>query len=102
MRKSERHAPSARQERGNNRTVHRRARRKASLAFPAQSGARWWNTLPVPTTHVLSSDMAGTMAANGSGAQISTVRSLALTWVLTLPCAIALSACLTFVFRHLF
>jgi len=62
----------------------------------------WVEHLPVSTTHVLSSDMAGTMAANGSGAQLSTVRSLALTWVLTLPCAIALSACLIFVFRHPF
>jgi PiT family inorganic phosphate transporter len=58
--------------------------------------------LPVSTTHVLSSGVAGTMAANGSGVQMSTVRSLALAWVLTLPCAIALSAFLFFVFRHLF
>ena len=58
--------------------------------------------LPVSTTHVLSSGVAGTMAANGSGVQMSTVRSLALAWVLTLPCAIGLSAFLFFLFRHLF
>ncbi|WGJ15119.1 inorganic phosphate transporter [Methylocapsa sp. D3K7] len=58
--------------------------------------------LPVSTTHVLSSGVAGTMAANGSGVQMSTVRSLLLAWVLTLPCAIGLSAFLFFVFRHLF
>lgn len=57
--------------------------------------------LPVSTTHVLSSGVAGTMAANGSGLQMSTVRSLALAWVLTLPCAIALSAFLFFAFRQL-
>jgi PiT family inorganic phosphate transporter len=57
--------------------------------------------LPVSTTHVLSSGVAGTMAANGSGVQMSTIRSLALAWVLTLPCAIALSATLFFVFRTL-
>ncbi|HTV33100.1 MAG TPA: inorganic phosphate transporter [Methylocella sp.] len=57
--------------------------------------------LPVSTTHVLSSGVAGTMAANGSGIQMSTVRSLALAWVLTLPCAIALSAFLFFLFRHI-
>jgi inorganic phosphate transporter, PiT family len=33
---------------------------------------------------------------------MSTIRSLALAWVLTLPCAITLSAFLFFVFRHLF
>jgi inorganic phosphate transporter, PiT family len=58
--------------------------------------------LPVSTTHVLSSGVAGTMAANGSGVQMSTVRSLALAWVLTLPCAIGFSAFLFFAFSHLF
>jgi inorganic phosphate transporter, PiT family len=55
--------------------------------------------LPVSTTHVLSSGVAGTMAANGSGLQWSTVRSIALAWVLTLPAAIMLSATLYYVFR---
>jgi inorganic phosphate transporter, PiT family len=57
--------------------------------------------LPVSTTHVLSSGVAGTMAANGSGVQMSTVRSILLAWVLTLPSAVALSAFLFFVFRRL-
>ena len=47
--------------------------------------------LPVSTTHVLSSGVAGTMAANRSGLQWSTVRNLAMAWVLTLPVAILLS-----------
>ena len=58
--------------------------------------------LPVSTTHVLSSGVAGTMAANGSGIQMSTVRSLALAWVLTLPVAILLSGSLYFLFRQVF
>jgi len=58
--------------------------------------------LPVSTTHVLSSGVAGTMAANKSGLQMSTVRNLLMAWVLTLPAAILLSGCLYFVFRHLF
>jgi PiT family inorganic phosphate transporter len=58
--------------------------------------------LPVSTTHVLSSGVAGTMAANGSGLQWGTVRSLILAWVLTLPVSIALSAGLYWVFRMLF
>jgi PiT family inorganic phosphate transporter len=58
--------------------------------------------LPVSTTHVLSSGVAGTMAANGSGLQWSTVRSLILAWVLTLPVSIALSAGLYWVFRSVF
>jgi PiT family inorganic phosphate transporter len=57
--------------------------------------------LPVSTTHVLSSGVAGTMAANGSGLQWSTVRSIALAWVLTLPAAIMLSGTLYYVFRSM-
>jgi len=58
--------------------------------------------LPVSTTHILTSGVAGTMAANGSGLQWGTVKNLALAWVLTLPAAITLSACLFALFRWLF
>ena len=47
--------------------------------------------LPVSTTHVLSSGVAGTMWANKSGIQPETVREIALAWILTLPVAMALS-----------
>jgi PiT family inorganic phosphate transporter len=54
--------------------------------------------LPVSTTHVLSSGVAGTMAANHSGLQWATVRNLVMAWVLTLPVSIALSASLFWLF----
>ncbi|KVE28069.1 nuclease PIN [Burkholderia vietnamiensis] len=57
--------------------------------------------LPVSTTHVLSSGVAGTMAANGSGLQWSTVRSLVLAWILTLPASIVLAGGLYWLFRAL-
>lgn len=57
--------------------------------------------LPVSTTHVLSSGVAGTMAANGSGLQWGTVRSLVLAWVLTLPASIVLAGALYWLFRSL-
>jgi phosphate/sulfate permease len=41
--------------------------------------------LPVSTTHILSSGIAGSMVANGSGLQMHTLRNLLLAWVLTLP-----------------
>ena len=50
--------------------------------------------LPVSTTHVLSSGIAGTMVANRSGLQGKTLRNIALAWVLTLPVTMALSALL--------
>ncbi|GIL39009.1 inorganic phosphate transporter [Roseiterribacter gracilis] len=58
--------------------------------------------LPVSTTHVLSSGVAGTMAANRSGLQLSTIRNIAMAWVLTLPASIMLSGSLYFLFRSIF
>ncbi|SDA16152.1 inorganic phosphate transporter, PiT family [Methylobacterium sp. UNC378MF] len=58
--------------------------------------------LPVSTTHILSSGVAGTMAANGSGLQMATVRNMALAWILTLPAAITLAAVLFFLLRQVF
>lgn len=58
--------------------------------------------LPVSTTHVLSSGVAGAMAANGSGLQWETVRNLMMAWVLTLPAAMMLSAALFALFVNIF
>ncbi|HYB56154.1 MAG TPA: inorganic phosphate transporter, partial [Alphaproteobacteria bacterium] len=58
--------------------------------------------LPVSTTHVLSSGVAGTMAANRSGLQASTIKNLILAWVMTLPAAIVLSGSLFALFLYLF
>lgn len=57
--------------------------------------------LPVSTTHVLSSGVAGTMVANQSGVQIKTVRQIVLAWVLTLPCCMVLSGLLFILFSLL-
>lgn len=57
--------------------------------------------LPVSTTHVLSSGVAGTMMANGSGLQMSTIRNIAMAWVFTLPAAALLSGCLYWLFNML-
>ncbi len=58
--------------------------------------------LPVSTTHILTSGVAGTMAANGSGLQWGTVKNLALAWVMTLPAAIILSGSLFALFMYIF
>ncbi len=73
----------------------------AELVAAATIGAADLFGMPVSTTHVLSSGVAGTMAANGSGLQWGTLRSIALAWVLTLPAAMLLSGSLYFVFRAL-
>ena len=74
----------------------------AELVAMATIGAADAFGLPVSTTQVLSSGVAGTMAANGSGLQWATVRNLLLAWVLTLPAAILLAGSLYVLFRHLF
>jgi PiT family inorganic phosphate transporter len=55
--------------------------------------------LPVSTTHILSSGVAGTMSASGSGLRMSTVRNIAAGWVFTMPAAALLSCLLYMVFR---
>ena len=74
----------------------------AELVAMATIGAADAYGLPVSTTHVLSSGVAGTMAANGSGLQWATVRNLMMAWVLTLPVSILLSGCLYFAFTKVF
>jgi len=74
----------------------------AELIAAATIGAADGFGLPVSTTHVLSSGVAGTMVANGSGMQWSTVRSIAMAWVLTLPAAMILAGSLFVIFTRLF
>jgi PiT family inorganic phosphate transporter len=73
----------------------------AELTAMATIGAADAFGLPVSTTHVLSSGVAGTMAANKSGLQMATVRSLLMAWVLTLPVSILLSGSLFWLFTKL-
>jgi PiT family inorganic phosphate transporter len=73
----------------------------AEITAMVTIGAADWFGLPVSTTHVLSSGVAGTMAANHSGLQMSTIRNLALAWVLTLPASICLAASLFWLFTKM-
>ena len=54
--------------------------------------------LPVSTTHILSSGVAGATVASGAGLQASTIRNMALAWVLTLPAVMALAGGLYWLF----
>lgn len=63
-----------------------------------------WLGLPVSTTHVLSSGIAGTMVA-GTGKQnlrMGTIKNILIAWLITLPVTIVLSGILFFVFRMIF
>lgn len=58
--------------------------------------------MPVSTTHVLNSAVAGTMVANKSGLNASTVRSILSAWVLTLPMTVCLSGALYWILLKVF
>lgn len=60
--------------------------------------------LPVSTTHVLSSGIAGSMVANKGikNLQADTVRNILLAWFLTLPVVMLLSGALFLLFRAIF
>ena len=74
----------------------------AEVVAMATIGAADMFGLPVSTTHVLSSGVAGTMAANRSGLQWGTIRNLLMAWVLTLPMAMLLSGSLYWLFTKVF
>jgi PiT family inorganic phosphate transporter len=59
------------------------------------------NGLPVSTTHVLSSSVAGSMVANGGGLQRATLRNIGMAWLFTLPAAALLSGGLYWLFHTL-
>lgn len=67
-----------------------------SIGLASQTG------MPVSTTHVLSSAVAGTMIAGGGGVQSKTVKTIFLAWVFTLPVTILLSGSLYWISMKLF
>jgi len=73
----------------------------AEITAMVTIGAADYMGLPVSTTHVLSSGVAGTMWANKSGLQMATLRNLLMAWVLTLPASIGLAALLFWTFNNL-
>ncbi|WP_080237970.1 inorganic phosphate transporter [Spirosoma rigui] len=75
----------------------------AELTAATMIGVASMLKLPVSTTHVLSSGIAGSMVANKGikNLQASTVRNIALAWVLTLPVSVLLSFTLYIFFRWL-
>src|SRR5262249_19255082 len=74
----------------------------AEITAMATIGAADWFGLPVSTTHVLSSGVAGTMMANSPGFHWSPAPNLFLAWFLTLPIALLLSGFLFWGFKSLF
>lgn len=66
----------------------------AQVTTALSIGIASYTGMPVSTTQILSSSVAGTMLVDGGGVQSRTIKNIMLTWLLTLPIAIFLSASL--------
>ena len=60
--------------------------------------------LPVSTTHVLSSGIAGAMVAGGGrqNLRMGTIKNILIAWLITLPVTVLLSGLLFFILRMVF
>ncbi|HEH9401122.1 TPA: inorganic phosphate transporter [Aeromonas sobria] len=74
----------------------------AQITAAASIGVASLTGMPVSTTHILSSAVAGTMVANKSGLQSQTIKTILMAWVLTLPLTMLLSGGLFIISHHLF
>ncbi|RFU45215.1 anion permease [Paraburkholderia sp. DHOC27] len=72
----------------------------AELVGSVLIGTAGFTGLPVSTTHIITSGIAGTMIAGGQGVQGGVLTRIALTWIVTLPVTIFLSACLFYVLAN--
>ncbi|MDE5285766.1 MAG: inorganic phosphate transporter, partial [Buchnera aphidicola] len=66
----------------------------AQITTSLSIGLASYTGIPVSTTHILSSSVAGAMFVDGNSIQIHTIRNIALAWILTLPISIFLSGIL--------
>jgi inorganic phosphate transporter, PiT family len=75
----------------------------AELVAASTIGVSSWFGLPVSTTHVLSSGIAGAMVASNGTKNLNptTLKAIGMAWILTLPCSIILALGLFLIF-HLF
>jgi PiT family inorganic phosphate transporter len=70
----------------------------AELVGALPIGTAGFSGLPVSTTHIISSGVAGTMAGSGAGVQKRVVWEIAIAWIATLPATIVLSGGLFWLF----
>ncbi|XXN65907.1 inorganic phosphate transporter PitA [Enterobacter ludwigii] len=66
----------------------------AQVTAAVSIGVASYTGMPVSTTHILSSSVAGTMLVDGGGLQSRTIKNIAMAWVFTLPVCILLSGSL--------
>jgi PiT family inorganic phosphate transporter len=70
----------------------------AELVGGVLIGTAGFSGLPVSTTHIIASGVAGTMAGSGAGVQLAVIWQIVLAWVATLPATMVLSGGLFWIF----
>jgi inorganic phosphate transporter, PiT family len=70
----------------------------AELVGGVLIGTAGFSGLPVSTTHIISSGVAGTMAGSGAGVQSAVIWQIIIAWVATLPATMVLSGGLFWIF----
>ncbi|SCC64300.1 inorganic phosphate transporter PitA [Kosakonia oryziphila] len=73
----------------------------AQMTAAVSIGLASYTGMPVSTTHVLSSSVAGTMIVDGGGLQRKTVTNILMAWIFTLPASVVLSGVLYWLSLHL-
>jgi phosphate/sulfate permease len=76
----------------------------AELVAASTIGVSTWFGLPVSTTHVLSSGIAGSMVAGGGrqNLRMGTVKNIMIAWLITLPVTVIMSGLLFYILRMIF
>nr|BET44394.1 MAG: inorganic phosphate transporter PitA [Candidatus Aschnera chinzeii] len=72
----------------------------AQITAAISIGIASYTGMPVSTTQVLSSAIAGTMIVDGDGVQINTIKNILLAWVLTIPVSISMSGLFYYIMLH--
>ena len=70
----------------------------AQITAATSIGIASYSGIPISTTHILSSAVAGAMLADGCGVQISTIKNIIMAWILTFPICAILSAYIYWIF----
>jgi PiT family inorganic phosphate transporter len=72
----------------------------AELVGAVLIGAAGFTGLPVSTTHIITSGIAGTMVAGGQGVQGGMVSRIVMAWVFTLPATILIAGALFYLLAN--
>jgi PiT family inorganic phosphate transporter len=69
----------------------------AELVSAALISVAGFTGLPVSTTHIVTSGIAGTMVTAGAGLQYNVISRIVIAWALTLPVTIVISGTLYYI-----